>query len=211
MLQAMLNTHSQIVCYPELFNPTHPAKVKGQIAAPNEEFMESYIYTDPEVQTGFKLITYQMRDMSNEFKDYLFYNSRVVFIDRINTLNCFLSQRLARQYGFRNKIYQLSPFFVDGDELNRYFEYIKEDVRNAKKFFRMNCGDTTEITYENLIGDAQEKTLMQVFNFLGVEYEEIRPVTKKQRTYTKAEAVTNYAELKARFADTEYGPFFDDL
>ena len=65
------------------------------------------------------------------------------------------------------------------------------------------------VTYEDLVALPTE-TFRELTDFLGVPYRPPTTTLKKQNTRSLGQTVTNYGELKAAFAGSEWEEFFED-
>lgn len=65
-----------------------------------------------------------------------------------------------------------------------------------------------DVIYEDLADDYASK-IKEIQEFLGVNYEAVKPSTYKQSNQPLLEAITNYFELKGKFKGTPWEEFFE--
>lgn len=96
---------------------------------------------------------------------------------------------------------------LDGNDLLQDFEAFRRMEEETDELFANH--KKIEVYYEDLIGD-QQATCKQIQEFLGLNPVTLYAKTEKQSTEPVSETISNFQELKARFKDTPWAPFFDD-
>ena len=217
-LCTLLQSHPQILCHHELFNPDRIiysiALRDGQLDlgavsdrdANAEGFIErvwTHRFDHPIV--GFKL----NRDQTPQAFDVVFQHPtiRVILLRRRNRLRTFLSERIAlRTGGWESYAWSDVPrkrvtIAVDPEELRQHAE------RNAKYFdwLRANLRqhDVIESWYESL---ADPKEHQRLLRFLGAEPASARleAATSKMNPTRIEDLVTNHDALCSALRDTEF-------
>ena len=102
---------------------------------------------------------------------------------------------------------KLQPIAFDYDHLLQDFERQKKVIAQFNHRFRNH--PILQVTYEDLCADYEQVTT-KIQEFLGVPIVAVQPGTGRRNTPALGEFVTNYDELKDKFASTEWSSFFDD-
>jgi LPS sulfotransferase NodH len=229
-LRGLLNSHSQIVVFGELFRfcdsigwefcdyDSHwqlPRMLRMMQSDPLR-FLERYVFVRfPRTvrAVGFKLFYYHAQDKRRILWDYLEKdkNVHIIHLRRENTLRMILSEKIAFQTnrwtnttGDRDSKLRV---WIDIAECKERFETENMMAKKLRKMFRKH--PYLDLTYELLCADY-ESPLHNIQNFLGVEHQRPIPGTYKQSTQTLSEAIINYAELKRAFQGSQWAHFFDE-
>lgn len=225
-LRGLLNSHSQITVFGELFQNKEEIgwampgyrQSNRLLKLFREEpvrFLESKVFRPfpKEVgAVGFKLFYYHAQDeVWRPLWDYLREETsiKVIHIRRENILKTHLSKQQA----------DMTDVWVDtgGERKSRpgvslSYESCLEAFAQTRAWeqevARHFAGhDRIEVIYETLAADyASEMARVQAF--LGIQAEALAPETYKQPRKPLSQAILNYAELKERFAGTEWSSFF---
>lgn len=200
MLTSMLNRHSQISCFGEIYSTD---LVHGLKALPTWEFLNQHVYGSKLVG-GFKLIHYQWRELPRSFAEELTRESRVIFLTRENFLDCYLSVLLARKNRFNE--YSDQTVTIDPEQMRAYYTYRQRQEAMVLAMYKKTARSVLETTYERLVDD-RKRAVEEICDFLYVRREALEPTTRKQRTRSKREAITNYEELRSSLP--EFSAWFD--
>jgi hypothetical protein len=195
------------------------------------DFLKQYIWNAENQKysaVGFKLLGGQLRGdlflrLKNEFSGL-----RIVHIVRPNYLEAFVSQQIAVTTGrwaqrkkekrgwrqlkniVKNMGRSRAPgedvvFKVEPQEVKAHFDW----RRATESFFRSSCTDLPylEVSYDELVARYRE-TSASVFRFLGVPTVDVTPKLEKQGKRSPDQVLTNFDQLAAYFARTEYAALF---
>jgi LPS sulfotransferase NodH len=137
---------------------------------------------------------------------------KIIHIKRKNILKTHLS---LRKIGRRKDKWanisgpeeENSSIFLDYEDCLRAFTDTKKWEKEHDIFFENH--DKIEVLYENLSSDY-ENEMRRIQEFLGVDYQVLKPLTYKQSRQPLSRAISNYFELKEGFQDTPWEEFFED-
>jgi LPS sulfotransferase NodH len=227
MLRGILAQHSQIISFGEIFRDR---RISFNIEGYNNEsksllllrnwyptyFLDHFIfpaYSENIKAVGFKVFAHHLNhprfapvwEWLNCNKDI-----KVIFLIRKNFLASITSAEKARKTGIWGITDNSSR-----DKLNVTLDYENLVMRfknrhrsNAEALNRLSNHQILQITYEEIIGDYNNK-IRNIQNFLGVDFELHKPIGKKQEVRPLSEVITNYNELRGRFINTEWSSFFE--
>lgn len=230
-LRGLLNSHSQIVTFGELFRfydsigwefPLYDRywQDPGLITLMQNDpvgFLEKKVFRKFPKQVGavgFKLFYYHAQEDSRravwtflrDCKDI-----RIIHLKRNNTLRMILSEKKAfktdswtNTTGIEEEKFTVA---IDYEECLRRFKHEQEVAGEFERFFQWHPKLT--VIYEHLSSDYRE-AMRSVQEFLGVSYETVKPSTYKQSKQLLAEAIVNYSELKGKFRNTPWEVFFEE-
>lgn len=114
----------------------------------------------------------------------------------------FHSKILARDWG----ILDIDIFF-DYEELLQKFISTEEEKSECDLFFKDS--QMIDVIYEDLSKD-NESEMKRIQEFLGVNYESLKPSTYKQSSQPLSKSISNYFELKEKFQGTPWSKYFED-
>jgi LPS sulfotransferase NodH len=235
MLVGLLNSHSQVVSYGELFLSTeridwgffkhnqylHFQKVLSLRNNNPEKFLKKHIfkrYPTPISAVGFKLFYSHARGDAREAVWNFLKNRqdiKIIHIKRNNFLKSFLSYKKAlitnewlvrSQKGINNQTKDMT-ICLDAQECLDHFNYMQNSILEYDLFFDQH--QKIDVTYEALSTDYHS-VMRQVQDFLEIEQETLEPNTVKQSSLSLSESITNYFELKEQFQNTPWSVFFED-
>lgn len=228
LLRSLLNAHSQIEAYGEIFrnreamdwdhlNVLQSEKMRQMVLRDPAAFLDEKVfrkYPGETAAVGFKIFYYHAREGSWEpVWPYLLAQKelRVIHIKRRNILKTHLSRKRAEitdswvnTTGAPEKPVSVT---LDYEECLADFERTRAWEEAADAQFANHL--LLQLAYEDLAHDY-EGEMRRVFDFLDVAYEAVRPSIHKQSRQTLAEAITNYDELKQQFAGTPWAEFFNE-
>jgi LPS sulfotransferase NodH len=238
LLQALLNSHSHLRVFGELFAlynlpgwGIEPAlKSPDTIALIQSDpvkFLEQYLFNSlprrliaspfkPHLRAvGFKLFYDQAHEAPWQVvwswaKDRK--DLKIIHIKRRNILKSHLSQRRAQV----SRSWISTSVGEPAPSLRLYLDY--EECLHAFNYTREQetlcdstfCGHPKiDVIYENLSSDWKEE-VDRVQEFLKVPRESLKLGTLKQANLPAKVEIANYLELKERFRGTAWEDFFDD-
>jgi len=227
-LRGLLNSHSQIVSFGELFqNPPYIgwelqgySQSKQLLELFNNrpvEFLRENVFSRFPLSTravGFKIFYYHAQnDQYKPVWDYLINDNkiRVVHIKRRNMLKTHLSLKLAflsdKWANVRGENISYPPIPLDYEEcLNDFIQTREWEIKYDNLF---NEHATYNIYYEDLSKDYINE-MKQIQSFLEVEIENVQPETKKQLRVPLSRSIINYQALKEKFTGSPWEVFFED-
>lgn len=175
-------------------------------------------WNEPEFDRWWREIGYEPKFGSAKSDLWLYLKTNpdiaIVHLTRDNLLAQNLSGTHARQTGrwgvgatggFGQKTdlkVEISP-----ENLRQDFQANRRMIAEAEEWFADHR--RLHVTYEQLVA-APRETLAKIQSFLGLEPQPLTTQTKKQVEQPLNEAIANYDELKAYFADTPWAAFFVD-
>lgn len=227
-LRSLLNSHPAVRVLGEIFRNNDsldwgldgypdPKRVLPQYQADPVGFLERYIFRSLPKQMqafGFKIFYYHAqaepwKRVWNSLRDDP--GLRVIHVKRQNILRTHLSRARAAR---NNRWVQLSqsgveeaPIRLDHEECRQDFEKTRLSEMEFDRFFAGH--PILQVAYEELSEDDRRQAT-RIQEFLGVDGSELVPQTFKQSREPLAAAISNYAELKRRFLDTEWAGFFEE-
>lgn len=235
LVMTHLRSHPKIVSYPEIFLGQYLANHPYAIENPTR-FLNRYIfrpYPDWVQAVGFKLFYDQAISsiaLENRYLKTGGYQNQLYKLDRVrsflgnkqelkvihlkrwNLLKSLLSRKRAEEtkqwLNAKKSFAKPNPkILLEYEETLGHFEKIEREQEGEKALFsRHEC---LEIEYEDMRGDIQG-TIRKIQKFLRVEEKDLKSPLHRQGGDRLSEAISNYRELKDRFQDTHWSPFFED-
>lgn len=133
---------------------------------------------------------------------------KVIHLKRRNYLKVFLSMSNAmrtRQFVSRNREKSSQqPITLDYNKCLDWFEMTRAWETKFDTYF----DDSLEIYYEDLAKDYTQN-MRTIQEYLNVRVGETHSPLRQQARLPLNKAITNYAELKSRFASSEWAEFFE--
>jgi LPS sulfotransferase NodH len=226
-----LSVHPQVLAYNELFNPDRV--LWGSSAADEEigdaflefrrkhplQFLEYVLTPDyPGIRAvGFKL--FYMQALPEEHQTYRLVwpwlrrmrGLKVVDVVRKNRLKQIFSWFLATETKIWLRMGADQPqsptsLAIPFDTMHGYFHWF--DDMEKLRASQLRGLDVLTLTYEELSEDFA-LCMERIQVHLGVPVLPLSPVTRKQRTAHISEVLSNYRELRDRFARTPYLRYFE--
>ena len=230
-LQSLLNSHSQIVAFGEIFQSYDAIRwdyVSYPLEAPRHQlslcqrdpirFVETHVFArfPKEISAvGFRLFYSHAQHPSQrclwphlrDCKDL-----KIIHLKRRNVLRRYLSHRVAKESGrWRVLSGQTGGDTVsvrlDYDDCLQWFTKTREQEQKHDVLFADH--DMIDLFYKDLSRDYAGE-MRRVQQFLGVEYQQVIPATHKQAKRPLSAAISNYHELKQEFKGTPWEEFFED-
>ncbi|MCB0211373.1 MAG: sulfotransferase domain-containing protein [Anaerolineae bacterium] len=227
LLRSLLNSHSQIVTYNEIFrNYNEPLwdanlpKSTKTLALMQErplEFLESTAFRPfPRhiSAVGFKLFYYHAHNEAwmpiwSYLKDRK--DLKIIHIKRKNILKTHLSHKRALDNHTWVKtsapIQKNAAMTLTYEECLKSFQGTIAWEKEYDEFFKDH--EMIEVVYENLAKDFQTE-MQYVQQFLEVDSKPLKPATFKQSHGKLSAQIANYDEIKARFMGTLWEKFFEE-
>jgi hypothetical protein len=212
MLRTSLESHPQVVCMTEMFNPDYTEhRYDFTPDTPAADILANHIFT-PDAMTrpcvGFLLHREGAR--FGNWPDLWSILERdtalaVVSLRRRNLLRRYLSHQLiSRPHAAETPP---APLRLDKDLLARDFRLQEAKIAEFDAAFRRH--PLLPVVYEDL-SDRYAETMDRIQSFLNVAPMPVRPSTTKRTTPPLAQAISNYLQLKRHFAGTKWHGFFED-
>lgn len=233
-LQMLLASHSSVLIFGELFNPSEEIRQRGSkkigraLALDDDpiEYLEDYVYReypDNIKAVGFRLFyTHARKDEWKGVWEYLGQTKeRIIHLKRRNLLDRYLSLQLA---------YMSKKWIAfQGDPSPSYSRPLTLNIKDCFRDFHRSVWFQNEVDdffkdspilqviYEDLAGDPVGECI-RIQQFLGLEIKQLLANSVKQQTKKKSEIIVNYDQLKKQlilgvskgWAKKEWIDFFDE-
>lgn len=225
-LRGLLNAHSEALVLGEIFKNPEAIEWGTDFQSPPEDalplyqsdpvsFLERFVYGEKPHWVhafGFKLFYYHAQSEPwDAIWSYLQKNTQIhiLHVKRRNILRTHLSRARAvqtdRWVRLTKDKQNLPSLQLDYEECLRDFTQTRAWERQFEAFFKQH--PLMDIYYEDLAADYSNQ-MAHIQRFLELSDERIEPQTYKQANDSLEEAITNFSDLKARFAGTEWEEFF---
>jgi len=226
LLRSLLNAHTRVEAYGEIFRNTESMdwdhlgyfqteRMHKLVLEDPVRFLDRRVYGHYPKQTravGFKMFYYHARD--GEWQAVWPHlqqhrEIRVVHMKRRNILETHLSRQRAEAtdswVNTDGKREEAPTIALDYQECLADFER----TRNMEERYDALFSDHPKLLmdYEELAGDYSG-SMRRVFEFLDLDQEPVRPTIYKQSHRPISATITNYAELKKKFAGSPWESFF---
>jgi len=208
MLVDLLNQHPEITCAGEIFRTVEDGGWRSTLAT---------LRSRPTRWSGFKMFYYHASGShGEELWAHLAEDDAlpVIHLKRHNVLRTAVSREQAVQNsqwvarGENQPVREKHPVTLAPDALEQDFRRTRaHEARFAERF----AGHPyVEVEYEGL-ASAPVTTMGRVTHLLGLgPAPDLKVVTKRQNPEPLPQLLANYADLKERFAGTEWASFFAD-
>jgi len=227
-LRGLISSHPAVLSMGEIFRNRdeidfdHPDyrvsdKVLELYKSDPAAFLETVVFRKVPVQyqaVGFKLFYYHARKPPYlQLWQYLEQHPeiRIVHIKRRNMLHTHLSRAKAEQSGVWVNINGVkedqSAVNLNYDDCLKDFQQTLDWETWADTYFKNH--PLTQVYYEDLAADYPGHAA-RLQQFLGLKEMLLEPSTHKQSNAPLSAAIQNYAELKARFAGSQWAGFFEE-
>jgi hypothetical protein len=235
MLVNLLQSHPQITCHMEIFNPKRVEGFYGSyrkaLSDPAyEERMRALRHNDPKTfiykiafdPQGRRCVGFKFK--YDEFILPVFSGTReiligdrdinIVHLRRRNLLKRYLSWFVVNKVTgktmrtVREAEIESPPVVLNPDECRKNFEETERREANAREIFRDHR--VFELAYEDLTNELADATVDQLQKFVGVGVRSLRTVFAKLSKDQLSKEISNYSELRKTFAGTRYAEFFDE-
>ena len=228
MLVSSLNAHPQALAFGELFRtpeaigwdvpPFADFTSKELLQLYRNEpcrFLETAVFgrwPSRKRAVGFKIFYYHARQAPySQVWSYLAQRDDilVLHVKRRNVLAQYLSLKLAHDtsmwHGAPSGPRRAQPLALDVEGCKMHFAWVRSAEKETDAWFSGHR--MLQVEYERLAQD-QAAELARVQEFLGLAPRSLAARTTRQRSVPLSQAIANYEELKAAFADTEWSAFF---
>ncbi len=206
-LVSLLDSHPDIACWDgEIFDEGEVFD-KSTYEEPNDFLVECVFKVNAHA-VGFKFLCEEMNRISNPWKLLKSLDIRLVHTYRENLLDSFISYQLAtinQSFTCWYGIWKMYQFKADVAQCLEWFEKVEQLDFEIRRRSLIEGIPRVEIEYKELC-----KNQDKVLDFLQVSRQPLTSRLEKQRKGSQAEIITNYAEIKARFAGTKWARFFED-
>jgi Uncharacterized protein conserved in bacteria len=230
-LRGLLNCHSQIVVFGELFRsqdsigwelPEYDQYLQSRslislIQTDPVRFLETKVFRKFPRQisaVGFKIFYYHAQDDSRKTVWTFLRNQKdlkIIHLKRNNSLRvllslkkAFMTNRWTDTFGVKEDDRVIS---LDCEECLRHFTWAYEVKKQYDIAFKDH--QKIDIFYEKLSNHYESK-IKYIQEFLGVKYEILKPSTFRQANQPLSKSIRNYFELKEKFKGTPWEEFFED-
>ena len=188
-----------------------------------QEYLTNVVFRDYPTKikaVGFKLFYHHARKKPQK-KVWQFLREdrdlHVIHLRRRNLLKIVLSRKLADRSGVwrllgpqASELTDISdhprPIYLDYDDLQRRFTRMKAVEERRGAYYSGH--PQLNLWYEDLAGEFAAQTRL-VQEFLELDPRPLQPMIRKQAKRPLDEQIENYAELKKRFAGSEWVGFFE--
>jgi LPS sulfotransferase NodH len=218
----MLNSHPEVLCHHEIFNPEgihyaldHRAgDIDLGTLAERESAPLDFIERLWRETFGKRAVGFKMNRGQNEaaFR-HVVADARVrkIVLLRRNRIKTFVSELIAEKpgrwesYGRADTSEGRERLEVDVEELRRHAALNREYYARVYDALDSTEQDYLRVTYESLKGEAE---WLRMLRFLGVapDASALAPATRKQNPKDLRDIVSNYAQLEALLAGSEFEP-----
>jgi LPS sulfotransferase NodH len=216
---SMLNSHPEILCHHEIFNPEgihyaldHRAG-DMDIGTPEERDAAPLDFIGRLWRRDFgkRLVGFKINRGQNEaaFRHLLADKgvSKLVLVRR-NRVKTFVSEMVAEKtgrwesYGRADGDKPAGRLEVDVEALRRHVALNRDYYARVRGALRSSGQQYLEVTYENLKGEAEWRNILR---FLGVapNARALTPATRKQNPRDLRDLISNYAQLEAALGGSE--------
>jgi LPS sulfotransferase NodH len=144
-------------------------------------------------------------------------DARLIYLDRRNDVKHAISRITARRLkdstGRWNRYDgddRLAPFAVDFEDFRSRLDAVEAEKATISDYVGRLDRPLLHLDYEDLLAEPTE-TFHRLLAFLGLPPAPLQAATQKNTSDDLREVVTNFAELRARYAGTRYEPMFDEV
>jgi LPS sulfotransferase NodH len=128
----------------------------------------------------------------------------------ISTINASRLHAVAGTWNLLNENDRMPSFAVDPDEFDRLIRQREAWDQELETYVNRLALPTLRLWYEDLLLD-EDAFFASVLDFLHVKPTPMQGRTLKNTSDDLREVVTNFDELRARYAGTRYAPMFDEI
>jgi LPS sulfotransferase NodH len=228
LLRSLLNAHPQIMAFGEVFREVRELdwdhvgyfqdrSSSALVQRDPVRFVDSRLlgrYPRSIRAVGFKIFYYHARDGAQAAVwPWLLQRPeiRVVHLKRENLLQTHVSRKRAaltgRWVNTSGQPDRAVTMRLDYDEVLADFEQTRTWETECDRAFAGH--PLLQVQYEQLVSDVQSEA-RRLEAFLGVAPHVVKPSTFQQSTQLLSATISNYEELKTRFAGTPWVGFFTE-
>jgi hypothetical protein len=210
-LEKLLDGHPEICCLGELLRVSTEERY-GSYSLYSyleiDQFLEQVHFSRAkEMAVGFKAPWEWLRHYPDAWGVFRKHGYRIVFLQRQNKLDQYLSRQLAEESGLWVSDAQYPPdlkLTIDMQHMRWFLNYtpfVDYELKAMCSRF-----PTIEVTYEDLVAGRK---LAEVQRHLGVEPQSLIPQTTRSRTRPQRDVVANFDELVAELTGTPWEGFLN--
>lgn len=210
-----LDAHPQISAKGEVLDPLRPEGPEAQLDWTRRYFRGRFVNRNRAV--GFKTKLRDVLDQDGFARILDEFDARLVYLDRRNDVKHAISRITARRLkdttGRWNRYdgdARLDAFPVDPADFEERLEAVEAEKATIAEYVGTLDRPLLHLDYEDLLAEPTA-TFHQLLGFLGLPPAPIRGTTLKNTSDDLREVVTNFDELRARYAGTRYAPMFDEI
>lgn len=210
-----LNAHPKIEAKGEVLDPMRTDGPQAQL-----EWTRKYL-RGPAINkhkaVGFKT---KLRDVLDQDGFATILNdvdAKIIYLDRRNDVKHAISRITARRLkdtiGRWNRYdgdQKLDPIDVDFEDFQTRLDAVEAEKTTISDYVNQLDRPLLHLDYEDLLADPTA-TFHQILAFLGLPPAPIQGTTLKNTSDDLREVVTNFDELRARYAGTRYEAMFDEV
>ncbi len=212
-LVSLLDSHPDIACWDgEIFDEGEAFDTSSY--QDPQDFLRERVFKINAKAVGFKLLWNEMNRLSNVWRMLKTLDINLVHTYRGNLLDSFISYQLAStNHAFTSwqgvsglyGVWKTNRFEADYDQCFEWFEKAEHCDVEIKRRSHEEGIPRVEIEYRELCENQD-----RVLDFLQVPRQPLTSRLKKQRKGSQSEIITNYAEIKKRFAGTKWAIYFEE-
>ena len=212
-LVSLLDSHPDVACWDgEIFNEGEAFDTSSY--QDPQDFLREKVFKINARAVGFKLLWDQMNRLPNVWRMLKTLDIRLVHTYRENLLDSFISYQLATiNHAFTSwlkasvlyGVWETNRFEADYDQCFEWFEKAEHCDVEIKCRSAEEGIPRVEIEYQELCENQD-----RVLDFLQVPRQPLTSRLKKQRKGSQSEIITNYVEIKQRFANTKWARYFEE-
>ncbi len=210
-----LDAHPAITAKGEVLDPLRPQGPEAQL-----DWTRRYL-RGPAVNrskaVGFKTKLRDVLDQAGFTSVLDEYDARLIYLDRRNDVKHAISRITARRLkdttGRWNRYdgdARLDAFAVDFDDFQTRLDDVEAEKATIAEYVGQVDRPLLHLDYEDLLADP-DATFHQLLAFLGLPPAPLEAATLKNTSDDLRDVITNFTELRARYAGTRYEPMFDEV
>lgn len=97
--------------------------------------------------------------------------------------------------------------YIDNNESLEYFKKIENEKQYFAEYFKSH--PHMDLYYEDMVSDMKKQS-ERIQSFLEIEYNDLKTYSQKQVQLPLHELISNYYELREKFAGTRWNRFFNE-
>jgi len=210
-----LDAHPKISAKGEVLDPLRPVGPEAQLDWTRRFFRGRLV--SPYRAVGFKTKLRDVLDQDGFAAILDEYDAKLIYLDRRNDVKHAISRITARRLkdttGRWNRYdgdARLDAFPVDVTDFEARLEAVEAEKATIAAYVERLDRPLLHVDYEDLLADPTA-TFHRLLGYLGLPPAPIRGSTLKNTSDDLREVVTNFDELRARYAGTRYEPMFDEV
>ena len=206
-LASLLDSHPDIACWDD--EPFLAGEVfdRSEYEAP-AAFLTGLVFRVNAQAVGFKLLWDAMIRLSDPWQLFRDLDVVLLHVWRRNRLDALISLELAtanQAFTSYRGDYERATIEIDYARCEKWFILSEQRDNLIRQGAREHSIRRLEIEYQELC-----RGQTTVLDFLGVPRCPLASRLRKQRSGGQSQAVTNYSDLKRRFAGSRWAAFFEE-